>query len=116
MRRRLARMARKWLKAVGTNRHQGCRLLRSSPEDSKMADLLSRLMDLFSAEEPPELLGRRSHQSSHVILAGLHGRETLPETDTVTLRRELRMLLKLERIHAAAAKINKEQQVLQYML
>ena len=81
-----------------------------------MADLLSRLMDLFSAEEPPELLGRRIQQSLEVILAGLDGRETLSETDTVTLRRELRMLLKLEGIQIAAAEIDKAEQVLQYML
>src|SRR5437868_294018 len=81
-----------------------------------MADLLSMLMDLFSAEEPPEVLGRRMQQSLQVILAGLDGRETLSESDTETLRRELRMLLKLEGIQIAAAEIDKAEQVLQYML
>ena len=36
-----------------------------------MADLLSMMMDLFSTEEPPEVLGRRIQQSLQVILAGL---------------------------------------------
>ena len=81
-----------------------------------MADLLSMLMDLFSAEDPPEVLGRRIQQSLQVILAGLDGRETLSEADTETLRRELRTLLKLEGIQIAAAEIDKAEQVLQYML
>ena len=81
-----------------------------------MADLLSMLMDLFSAEDPPEVLGRRIQQSLQVILAGLDGRETLSEADTETLRRELRTLLKLEGIQIAAAEIDKAEKVLQYML
>ena len=81
-----------------------------------MADLLSMMMDLFSSEEPPEVLGRRIQQSLQVILAGLDERDTLSEADTETLRRELRMLLQLERIQIAAAEIDKAEQVLQYML
>ena len=81
-----------------------------------MADLLSMLMDLFSAEEPPEVLGRRIQQSLQVILAGLDERDTLLGADMETLRRELRMLLQLERIQIATAEMDKAEQVLQYML
>ncbi len=81
-----------------------------------MADLLSMMMDLFSTEEPPEVLGRRIQQSLQVILAGLDERDTLSEADTETLRRELRMLLQLERIQIATAEMDKAELVLQYML
>jgi alkyl hydroperoxide reductase subunit AhpC/uncharacterized protein (DUF924 family) len=81
-----------------------------------MADLLSMMMDLFSTEEPPEVLGRRIQQSLQVILAGLDERDTLSEADMQTLRRELRMLLQLERIQIATAELDKAELVLQYML
>jgi alkyl hydroperoxide reductase subunit AhpC/uncharacterized protein (DUF924 family) len=81
-----------------------------------MADLLSMMMDLFSTEEPPEVLGRRIQQSLQVILAGLDERDTLSEADTETLRRELRMLLQLERIQIATAEMDMAELVLQYML
>ena len=81
-----------------------------------MTDLLSMLMDLFTDEPPPEVLGHRIQQSLQVILAGLDARESLSGTDMETLRRELRMLLQLERIQIAAAEIDKSEQVLQYML
>src|SRR6478735_4861738 len=77
---------------------------------------MADVMDLSSTEEPPEVLGRRIQQSLQVILAGIEERATLSETDTDTLRRELRMLLKLERIQIAAAEIDAAEQVLQYML
>ena len=81
-----------------------------------MADLLSMMMDFFSVEEPAEVLGHRIQQSLQVILAGLDGHDTLSGADMETLRRELRMLLQLERIQIAAAEMDKAEQVLQYML
>ena len=65
-----------------------------------MTDLFSILSDLFSTEEPPppELLGQRIQQRLQVILAGLDEHEALSAADVETLRRELRMLLTLERI------------------
>ena len=82
-----------------------------------MTDLFSILSDLFSAgPPPPELLGQRIQQRLQVILAGLDEREALSATDVETLRRELRMLLTLERIQVAAAEMDKSEQVLQYML
>ena len=81
-----------------------------------MADLFSMLTDLFSSDPPPEVLGRRIQQSLQVILAGLDERDILSTADMETLRRELRMLLKLERIQIAAAEMDKGEQVLQYML
>ncbi|HZW72608.1 MAG TPA: DUF924 family protein, partial [Caldimonas sp.] len=83
-----------------------------------MTDFFSILSDLFSSEPPPppELLGQRIQQRLQVILAGLEEREALSATDVETLRRELRMLLTLERIQVAAAEMDKSEQVLQYML
>jgi alkyl hydroperoxide reductase subunit AhpC/uncharacterized protein (DUF924 family) len=83
-----------------------------------MSDFFSILSELFSSEPPPppELLGHRIQQRLQVILAGLDGREALSAGDVETLRRELRMLLKLERIQVAAAEMDKSEQVLQYML
>ena len=81
-----------------------------------MADLFSMLTDLFSSDPPPEVLGHRIQQSLQVILAGLDERDILSTADMETLRRELRMLLKLERIQIAAAEMDKSEKVLQYML
>jgi thioredoxin-dependent peroxiredoxin len=81
-----------------------------------VADLFSKVTDLFSSDPPPELLGRRIQQSLQVILTGLDERDILSTADMETLRRELRMLLKLERIQIAAAEMDKSEQVLQYML
>ena len=65
---------------------------------------------------PAEVLGRRIQQSLQVILAGLDERDALSGADTEALRRELRMLLQLERIQIATAEIEKAEQVLEYML
>jgi len=81
-----------------------------------MADFLSIVKDLFSTEEPPELLGHRIQRSLQVILAGLDDRDTLAGADVATLRRELRMLLQLERVQIATAEMDKAELVLQYML
>jgi alkyl hydroperoxide reductase subunit AhpC/uncharacterized protein (DUF924 family) len=81
-----------------------------------MADLLSMMRDLFSLEDPPELLGHRIQKSLQVILAGLDERNAMSGGEIETLRRELRMLLQLERIQIAKAEIDKAEQVLQYML
>src|SRR5215207_1305169 len=81
-----------------------------------MADLLSMMRDFFSLDEPPELLGHRIQKSLQVILAGLDERNTMSGEDIETLRRELRMLLQLERIQIAKAEIDKAELVLQYML
>ena len=65
---------------------------------------------------PAELLGHRIQQSLQVILAGLHERNALSAADTEGLRRELRMLLQLERIQIATSEVEKAEQVLEYML
>jgi alkyl hydroperoxide reductase subunit AhpC/uncharacterized protein (DUF924 family) len=65
---------------------------------------------------PAEVLGRRIQQSLQVILAGLNERDGLSEADTEGLRRELRMLLQLERIQIATAEVDKADQILEYML
>jgi alkyl hydroperoxide reductase subunit AhpC/uncharacterized protein (DUF924 family) len=65
---------------------------------------------------PVEVLGRRIQQSLQVILAGLNERDALSEADTEGLRRELRMLLQLERIQIATAEVDKADQILEYML
>jgi len=68
------------------------------------------------ASAPTEALSRRIQQSLQVILAGLDERDALSVADTEALRRELRMLLQLERIQIAAAEIDKAEQVLKFML
>jgi len=55
-------------------------------------------------------------QALQVILAGLDDRDTLSGADTEELRRELRMLLQLERMQIAAVEIEKARQILDYML
>jgi thioredoxin-dependent peroxiredoxin len=65
---------------------------------------------------PAEVLSRRIQQSLQVILAGLDERDALSGADTEALRRELRMLLQLERMQIAAVEIEKAEQVLEYML
>jgi thioredoxin-dependent peroxiredoxin len=65
---------------------------------------------------PAEVLGHRIQQSLQVILAGLHERNALSAADTEGLRRELRMLLQLERIQIATSEVEKAEQVLEYML
>ena len=66
--------------------------------------------------EPAQVLGHRIQQSLQVILAGLDERDVLSGADTEALRRELRMLLQLERMQIATAESDKAEQVLQYML
>ena len=65
---------------------------------------------------PAEVLGRRIQQSLQVILAGLDEHDALSRADTQALRRELGMLLQLERMQIAAVEIEKAEQVLDYML
>src|SRR4051812_5325215 len=65
---------------------------------------------------PVEVLGHRIQQSLQVIIAGLDERDALSQADTESLRRELRMLLQLERIQIATAEIDKAGKVLDYML
>jgi len=76
------------------------------------------MTDLLTTQTlaPAEVLGHRMQQALQVILAGLDERDTLSGADTEDLRRELRMLLQLERIQIAAAEIDKAEQVLAYML
>src|SRR5438034_9150348 len=76
------------------------------------------MIDLLSTptSEPPEVLGHRMHHALQVILAGLDERRALSEADTESLRRELRILLRQERIQTASAEIDKGEQVLGYML
>jgi thioredoxin-dependent peroxiredoxin len=74
--------------------------------------------DLLSTQTsaPVEVLGHRIQQALQVILAGLDERDGLTGADTEALRRDLRMLLQLERIQIATAEIDKAEQVLEYML
>ena len=65
---------------------------------------------------PAEVLGRRMQQCLQVILAGLDERDALSGADMEALRRELRMLLQIERLQIATAEIDKAEQVLDYML
>ena len=65
---------------------------------------------------PVEVLGHRMQQALQVILVGLDEREALSGSDTEVLRRELRMLLREERMHTAAAEVEKAEQILRYML
>jgi len=65
---------------------------------------------------PAEVLGRRIQQSLQVILAGLDEHDALSSADTQALRRELGMLLQLERMQVAAVEIEKAERVLDYML
>jgi thioredoxin-dependent peroxiredoxin len=76
------------------------------------------MTDLLASEmlAPAEVLGHRMQQALQVILAGLDDRDTLSVADTEELRRELRMLLQLERMQIAAVEIEKAWQVLDYML
>ncbi len=76
-----------------------------------MTDLVST-----QASAPGEALARRIQQSLQVILAGLVEREALSAADTEELRRDLRLLLKRERIEIATAEIDRAEQVLEYML
>jgi len=77
-------------------------------------------MPIFSSSTqtsvPAEVLGHRIQQSLQVILAGLDERDALSREDIEALRREMRMLLKLEGIQIATAEIDKAEQVLEYML
>ena len=73
-------------------------------------------MNDLLAIAPAEVLGHRIQQSLQVILAGLDERDALSGADMEALRRELRMLLQIERIQIATAEIDKAEQVLQYML
>ena len=61
-------------------------------------------------------MGQHIQESLHVILAGLDGRDTLSGAELEDLRRELRMLLMLERFQITPGMINKAEQVLAYML
>ncbi len=83
-----------------------------------MKTLVRRLRQMNSllSIAPAELLGQRIQQSLHVILAGLEEGDALFGADLEALRRELHMLLQIERIEIAAAEIDKAEQVLDYTL
>ena len=66
--------------------------------------------------ESAEVLGQSIQQSLQVILAGLDGRDTLSKAELEVLRRQLRMLLMLERFQITTGLIDKAEQVLAYML
>jgi thioredoxin-dependent peroxiredoxin len=66
--------------------------------------------------ESAEVLGQRIQQSLQVILAGLDGRDTLSKAELEVLRRELRMLVMLERFQITTGMIDKAEQILAYML
>jgi alkyl hydroperoxide reductase subunit AhpC/uncharacterized protein (DUF924 family) len=87
-------------------------------EDARPARQEKVMTDLLSTQTsaPAEVLGHRIQQALQVILAGLDERDGLTGADTEALRRDLRMLLQLERIQIATAEIDKAEQVLEYML
>ena len=74
------------------------------------------MKEVLDGQPSVEVLGHRMQQALQVILAGLDERETLSEADTEDLRRDLRMLLQLERMQIAAAEMEKAEQVLEFML
>ena len=76
------------------------------------------MTDSYSTQTsaPVEVLGHRMQQALQVILVGLDERDALSGRDTEVLRRELRMLLREERMHIAAAEVEKSKQILGYML
>jgi alkyl hydroperoxide reductase subunit AhpC/uncharacterized protein (DUF924 family) len=76
------------------------------------------MTDSYSTQisAPLEVLGHRMQQALEVILGGLDDRDSLSATDTEALRRDLRILLRQERIQIAAAEIEKAEQILNYML
>ena len=82
--------------------------------------LHARLILMDSLPTPiaasPEMLGRRIQQALQIILAGLEERRALSEEDTADLRRELRILLRQERIQIAAAEIARAERILEHML
>jgi alkyl hydroperoxide reductase subunit AhpC/uncharacterized protein (DUF924 family) len=61
-------------------------------------------------------MGHRIQQCLQVILAGLDERDAVSGADMEALQRELRMLLKIERLQIATAEVDKAEQVLAYML
>jgi alkyl hydroperoxide reductase subunit AhpC/uncharacterized protein (DUF924 family) len=68
------------------------------------------------SSESAEVLGQRIQQSLQVILARMDGRDTLSAAELEGLRRELRMLVMLERFQITTGMIDKAEQVLAYML
>jgi uncharacterized protein (DUF924 family) len=85
---------------------------------ARLASQEKAMTDLRSAQTsaPVEVLGHRIQQALQVILAGLEECDGLSGADTETLRRDLRMLLQLERIQIAAVEMEKAEQVLEFML
>jgi alkyl hydroperoxide reductase subunit AhpC/uncharacterized protein (DUF924 family) len=83
-----------------------------------MKSLVRRLRETNNllSVAPAEVLGQRIQQSLQVILAGLEGSDALSGAHLDDLRRELRMLLRIDRIQIATAEIDKAERVLQYML
>src|SRR5262245_10281745 len=66
--------------------------------------------------ESAEALGQRIQQDLEVILSGLDGRDTLSAAELDDLRRQLRMLVAIERFQITTGMIDKAEQVLAYML
>jgi alkyl hydroperoxide reductase subunit AhpC/uncharacterized protein (DUF924 family) len=76
---------------------------------------LRQISNLVSVA-PVELQGQRIQQSLQVILAGLEERDALGGHDLAALRRDLHMLLQIDRVQIATAEIDKAERVLSYML
>jgi len=95
-------------------------LMQNDPRQaiSLMKSLVRRLREINNLRSlaPVEVLGRRMQQSLHMILAGLEERDALSGADLEALERELRMLLRIDRVQIATMEIAKAEQVLQYML
>ena len=68
------------------------------------------------AAESSEVLSQRIQQSLQEILARLDGRDALSEAELGHLRRELRMLVMVERLQITTGMIDKAEQILAYML
>jgi len=61
-------------------------------------------------------MGHRIQQCLQVILAGLDERDAVSGADMEALQRELRMLLRIERLQIATAEVDKAEEVLAYMI
>jgi thioredoxin-dependent peroxiredoxin len=68
------------------------------------------------SSDSAEALRQRIQQTLQVILASLDGRDTLSGAELEDLRRELRMLVMLERFQITTGMMDKAEQILAYML
>jgi len=76
------------------------------------------MTEVLAGQAPPsvEVPSQRMQAALQVILAGLDERDAISGVDMEDLRRELRMLLQLERMQIAAAELDAAEDVLGFML